>query len=106
MAQQPRMAMATVMVVVSALGALTGRTSSSTWLTTASASARPTNTTNAYIFVPPSRRTARRSQQFDHRREPWLPNQGIDFSVTLGLRGRSDLSDGRRPGARQGVPAR
>src|SRR4051794_20991643 len=106
MAHAPRIATPTVMVVDRAFGALTGRTSSSTWLTTASASARPTNTTNAYIFVPPLRRTARRSQQFDHQREPWLPNPGIDFSVTLGPRGRSDLSDGRRPGARQGVPAR
>src|SRR3954454_17807717 len=40
-----------------------GSTSSSTSLTTASASARPTSTTNSYIFVPPSRRAPRRSHQ-------------------------------------------
>src|SRR3954454_12062222 len=63
MAHAARIATRTVTVVVRARGALMGSTSSSTSPTTASASARPTNTTNAYIFVPPSRRAARRSHQ-------------------------------------------
>src|SRR5919107_4982970 len=91
MAQQPRIAMATVMVVVSALGALTGSTSSSTWLTTASASARPTNTTNAYILLPPLRRTARRSPQFDQAYDAWLQPRRTFFSRNVSALGRSDL---------------
>src|SRR3954454_24479631 len=63
MAHAARIATRTVTVVVRARGALMGSTSSSTSPTTASASARPTNTTNAYISFPPSRRAARRSHQ-------------------------------------------
>src|SRR4051794_13154218 len=85
--------MATVMVVASALGALTGSTSSSTWFTTASASARPTNTTNAYILLPPSRRTARRSFQFDLVRDPWLQDGESFFRRNALALGRSDLMD-------------
>src|SRR5436190_16461180 len=77
-----------------------GRISSSTPLTTASASARPTNTTNAYILFPPLRRTARRSPLFDSAYDPWLPKDVTFFGDR-----RSVLADGRRPGARQGVSA-
>src|SRR5436305_11040741 len=93
------MATATVAVVVSAFGALTGRISSSTSQVTASASARPTNTTNAYILLPPLRRTARRSPQFDQTYDAWLQVRRNFF-----CRGRSNHADGRRPGARQGLP--
>src|SRR3954469_12099933 len=101
MAHAARIATATVAVVVSAFGALTGRTSSSTSQVTASASARPTNTTNAYILLPPLRRTARRSPQFDYTYDAWLQAVGNYFSAR-----RSNHPDGRRPGARQGLPAR
>src|SRR5438270_4740242 len=57
-----------------------GSTSSSTSLTTASASARPTNTTNAYIFVPPSRRAARRSHQVRLRVRPLVTARRKFFS--------------------------
>src|SRR5947199_8894916 len=93
------MATATVAVVVSAFGALTGRISSSTSQVTASASAKPTNTTNAYILLPPLRRTARRSPQFDYAYDPWLQPRRNYLRT-----GRSNHPDERRPGARQGLP--
>src|SRR3954466_4889418 len=60
-----------------------GSTSSSTSPTTASASARPTNTTNAYIFVPPSRRAARRSHQVRLQVRPLVTAVGKIFLCTF-----------------------
>src|SRR3954451_9999988 len=98
MAHAPRIATPTVMVVDRAFGALTGSTSSSTWPTTARASARPTNTTNAYIFVPPLRRTARRSPWFDPEGDAWLQDEANFFlGVTPRPIGGRTRSDGRRP---------
>src|SRR4051794_26856961 len=108
MAQAPRIATATVMVVVSAFGALTGSTSSSTCATTASARASPTNTTNAYISsCLLRRRTARRSPQFDPPYDPWLQITGGFFFrwVTAQPEERSKKTDGRRPGAGQSLSA-
>src|SRR6185437_15214088 len=90
------MATPTVTVVVSAFGALTGSTSSRTPPTTASARARPTNTTNAYIGSLLLRdASARRFTGFDSRDEPWLQVESKNFELTSNqrCRGRSNPLD-------------
>src|SRR5436309_3562829 len=108
MAHAARIATRTVTVVVRARGALMGSTSSSTSLTTASASARPTNTTNAYIFVPPSRRAARRSHQVRLQVRPLVTAvlEILSGGRNVGTGRRSNQSDVRRTGARPGLPER
>src|SRR5947207_4124817 len=92
------------MVVDSARGALMGRTSSSTPLTTASASARPTNTTNAYIRVS-SLCDARRAA---HLRSTARRTLGYRFVVTFfsggGLFSRMDVDPALVTACQRGEP--
>src|SRR5947209_20497827 len=113
MAQAAWIAMPTVTVVESARGNLTGSTSWSTSPTTASASARPTNTTNAYIFclLCGARRAAH--AKFDFAYDAWLQHSENFFRAARNgdVRGRSNQTDAQwtdvgRYGARPGLPAR
>src|SRR5689334_4473340 len=94
--------MPTDSVVVSAFGALTGSTSSSTSPITASASARPTNTTNAYIEHSSSAAPGV-PLHILRLRAAGLVTAGF-LPVTGSGGQRSEQADGRRPGAGPGLP--
>src|SRR5579884_1510213 len=96
------MARPTAIVVPSALGALTGSTSSSTSPTTASARAKATKTTNAYMFLPPS------AAPGAPRTPGWTHGATVGYRIRRGnLRAiPRKARHGRRPGAGAGLPAR